>query len=121
MSAFSECLKVFKDRRKLTCAKMADACDMDHSVLFRWMSGQHVPKNWENLDNIIKKLHLSASERNELRSAYERTTLGEDCYQSYHKIIDLFEVIHNRITESKKAPVSYFHVVQKEGVPDNVI
>lgn len=121
MSAFSECLKRFKERRKLTCAKMADVCDMDHTVLFRWLNGQNVPKDWVNVEKLIAKLHLSSSESMELRLTYERTTLGEDCYQSYHKIIDLFEVIHNRVKESMKSPVAYFETRQIKKLPEFLV
>lgn len=96
MSVFSTCFNRIKERRNLNASEIAKLCDFDVTIVYKWAKGIHTPRNWNTLEIMCEKLHLSATEKKELQCAYERTILGEEKYASYQKIIEILECLQNR-------------------------
>jgi hypothetical protein len=58
-------------------------------VVHRWFSGQRMPESWKKVQKIADDLQLSYDETSQLREAYERSTIGEEQYESYQEIIEI--------------------------------
>ena len=102
MSAFSEYLNCIKDQRRLNGAEMARICGVNAAVVFKWLKGEHLPKSWMIMEELGDSLHLTMQEKKQLQSAYERTVLGEEKYNSYQKIIDLLKKLQERGRECRE-------------------
>lgn len=96
MSAFSECFNLIKERRNLNSAQVAEICNIDTSVVYKWSKGGHAPKKWAIVESMVEKLHLSNDEKRDLQHAYEKTILGDEKYHSYQKIIEILDTLHKR-------------------------
>lgn len=96
MSAFSECLNQIKDRRNLTSADIAHMCQLDTTVVYKWIKGDHLPQNDNVIEKIADKLYLSSLEKQNLQQTYEKSLLGEEKFDCFQKIIEILELLHQR-------------------------
>lgn len=87
MSAFSECFNNIKNKKGLRYIDIAKMCDVDVSVIFRWMNGERLPVSIYKIDEIQHGLRLTSDEKNELEKAYIISTYGEDKYQNFEEIL----------------------------------
>lgn len=99
MSAFSDYFTSIKESRNLTAAQIADICEKDVSLIFRWLNGTRIPTDWKQIEAVTDKLQMSKDEMAKLKNTYERTLLGEDAYACHQKIIDFFSVLQQRRDE----------------------
>lgn len=83
MSIFSEYLTRVKEKRNLTVATMAELCNVETTVMFRWVNGERLPGTWEKIQRIIDMLRLSEEEQKTLTISYEKTLFGEKKYQTF--------------------------------------
>ena len=97
MSVFSDCLGKIRDRRKLSNTQVANLCGLEKTVVYRWFSGQRMPESWEKVAEKMENLHLSPDERGQLKEAYRRSFVGEENYEVYQSIIEVFK----RLAEQK--------------------
>lgn len=86
MSAFSECLQNLKNVRGLRYADIAKMCDMDVTVVFRWMNGERFPESVEKLETIEHRLRLTQQEKNELEDAYMISVYGEEKFGNFKNV-----------------------------------
>lgn len=121
MSSFSECLARIKEHRELTDTKIAELCDLDVTVVFRWRKGERFPENWSKVNLLVTGLHLSDEERKELESAYARTLFGEDKYKTYKRIIDILYTLQHCRTENKKVNVAPTEKYKEPGLPQFLV
>ena len=47
MSMFAEYLERLKNEQDLSISQIGEMANVDASTLFRWMSGQSLPDNWD--------------------------------------------------------------------------
>lgn len=95
MSIFSDYLTRIKEKRNITVATMADLCQVETTVMFRWVNGERLPGSWEKVTLIINNLRLSEEEQKMLKTAYEKTLFGEMKYQTFTQCIDILRTMQH--------------------------
>lgn len=88
MSIFSDYLTRIKEKRNMTVVTMAELCNVETTVMFRWLNGERLPGKWEKIERIIEMLRLSEEEQKTLKLSYERTVFGEKKYQIFVKCMN---------------------------------
>lgn len=91
MTEFSKYFSQVVKRRGLKCVQAAEICDIDTSVMFRWLNGRVLPKSWERLEQAAEKLRLSPHEMDELKKVYRKETLGEEQSRSFDEILEIIQ------------------------------
>lgn len=87
MSAFSECFNRIKDEKNLRCIDMARMCDMDVTVIFRWLNGERLPAGIDKIGKLQYGLRLTEEEKNKLEKAYIISIYGETAYNNFEEIV----------------------------------
>ena len=93
MSEFSDYLDHLIKCRRLKHVQAAEICKIDTSTIFRWANGKVLPKSWERLEPVVKKLRLTPYEISMLKSAYEKELLGESQSQCFDEIMRIFRIL----------------------------
>lgn len=96
---FSAYFKQMLVYRKLRNADVARICDIDETVLFKWWSGNHLPKSWDSLEPVIVKLRFTPNQISGLRKVYQEELLGEEQSKCFNEIIKIFHVLEDKRTE----------------------
>lgn len=96
MSEFSEYLDHLIKCRGLKHVQAAEICKIDTSTIFRWANGKVLPKSWERLEPIVKKLRLTPYEVSVLKNTYEKELLGESQSQCFEEIMKIFHILEQR-------------------------
>lgn len=97
MSDFSECLTVIKDKRGLSSIDVARVCDVDATVIFRWIKGERLPNSFQKIQELERKLRLNEQEKEELEYAYVSTLCGKEKYKSFGEVIHTIGNLKDRI------------------------
>lgn len=93
MTEFSKCFDQIMKRRGLRCVQVAEECNMDISVIFRWRTGKVLPGSWERLEAVIEKLQLTSYEVSSLKNAYRREVLGADRNRRFDEVVDTVHIL----------------------------
>ncbi len=96
MSEFSKYLDDLIKCRGLKLVQVAKICKIDTSTIFRWANGKVLPKSWERLEPLVKKLRLTPYEASTLRNAYRKELLGESQSQCFEEIIKIFHILQQK-------------------------
>lgn len=101
MSVFSDCFAKIKKCRGLTASQIAQICGRDKKEIFQWLAGTELPKDWQRIKVMSQRIQLSLDEEKELRSAYQRSQMGEETYICYVKVMEFFAILQQK---SEKSP-----------------
>ena len=96
MSEFSKYLDYLIKCRDLKLVQVAEICKVDTSTIFRWANGKVLPKSWERLEPVVKKLRLTPYEVSVLRNAYRKELLGESQGQCFEEIMKIFRILEQK-------------------------
>lgn len=106
MTEFSTYLSQVVNRRGLKCVQAAEICEIDTSVMFRWLNGRVLPKSWERLQQAAQKLRLSPHEMAGLKKAYRKEVLGEEQSRSFDVILELIQSLGEAKSENSNQTVN---------------
>lgn len=95
MSVFSECLSKIKDRKHITVTQMAELCQVEMTVMHRWVNGERLPEAWSKVELIMRNLHMSKDEQKMLKTAYEKTVFGEMKSQTFAQCMDILQTMQH--------------------------
>jgi hypothetical protein len=98
MSEFSELLDYHVRQSGVSNSGFAKKCNIDRTLMQKYLSGQRLPRNGELVDNIYNKLHLTPDEKVKIEDAYQKELLGSQMYEqrkAVKQIIEDFsEIVH---------------------------
>lgn len=93
MSVFSDCFAKIKKCRGLTASQIAQICGRDKKEIFQWLAGTELPKDWQRIKVMSQRIQLSLDEEKELRSAYQRSQMGEETYICFRKLYGILDYL----------------------------
>lgn len=100
MSEFSINLEKYIHSKQYTIQSFASVCDINRTLLQKYLSGQRFPKNRDLLLKMIRHLCLTPEEKKELIESWKKEYLGEAVYlqqQSIRVMLESFgEMVQNR-------------------------
>lgn len=82
MSVFSDRLSHYIEVKDIKVFSLSRYCDMDRSTMYKIISGKRNPPSMEVLDKMSQFMHLTPTEYQYLREAWEITQVGSDTYYS---------------------------------------
>lgn len=91
MSDFSVSLEKYIHRKNYTVQNFAALCDINRTLLQKYLSGQRFPKNKEILFRMIRYLCLTPEEKRELMESWEKEYYGETVYLQHRSIRAMLE------------------------------
>lgn len=97
MSQFSELLKGYAKSSGGSNRKLAAKIGMDRTLLQKYLSGERLPKNREEVEVLSKGLMLSVYQQGQLIELYYREVYGNKKYDCYLQIKTFYENIENYI------------------------
>lgn len=86
MKKLSEKLTDYLDKRNITPAQLAKMCGIDRSTIFQYVHGKRSLKIQEHLIQIMEKLSLTLTEKDDLLKTYQMELIGYDLYFQREKI-----------------------------------
>lgn len=81
MSEFSNLLTRLINQKDIKVYSMVKYCELDRSTMYKIMNGKRRPPSEDVLHKMADYMHLTPSERQAFREAYDMTVLGEDVYR----------------------------------------
>lgn len=78
MKTFSEYLSAYVAERRISLQKASLLCDMDRTVLSRYVSGKRLPENMGKVEKIARGLEMSSRQTKELKILY-RLSKADNC------------------------------------------
>lgn len=93
MIVFSQMLKKFMDEKGRTVNEVARYTGIDHSVLYKVLSGTRKPSGLDMVDRIAYCLRLTERERHEFLHSYFYTILTPEQYCGTEQLIELLSAI----------------------------
>lgn len=127
MSAYGECLKKYIKENGMSVRKLSIETGINRTLIQKYLSGDRLPKNAEEVRLISEGLMLSPEKQEDLMEQYNRSSYGAKRYASFLMIRDILcGLTDYRMTpepaasagEDKKA--SAFGLFAEEGEPDLV-
>lgn len=106
MSQFSVLLSEFIKNSPYSIKKLSHECNVNRTVIQKYLSGERLPNNYKNIEKIIDQLTLNNKQKETLRKAYNIEKIGFDNYQHFIKLKQLIENI--KIIDSYKMDISYY-------------
>jgi predicted DNA-binding transcriptional regulator AlpA len=109
MSGFTEYFNGIKDTRNLTVAQISELCGIHKTVIYRWMNGTDLPKNWGRLKPVLRTLGMTQSEITRLWVLYQKEVLGEENSRCIRKVMDIIELLEGKMAiYNSQNPGLYF-------------
>lgn len=108
MSEFSNHLEKLIHKKRYSVRSFAEQCDIDRTLLQKYISGNRFPKNKDILRCIIQQLCLTPKEKNELMEYWKKEYLGEEVYlqhQSIYAMLENFGNMTHNIENNLELPV----------------
>ena len=99
MSEFSVFLDGILKARRMSGAQAARLCRIDTTVLFRWLSGASLPRNWKRLEGLTEKLRLTPYEMEMLEFRYRKEVLGETHANCFGEILKTLHTLAEKRAE----------------------
>lgn len=93
MTEFSKCFDKIVKCRGLRCVQVAEECNMDTSVIFRWQTGKVLPGSWERLEAVIERLRFTSYEVSRLKNAYRREVLGANRSRRFDEVVETIQIL----------------------------
>ncbi len=93
MIVFSQMLKKFMDEKGRTVNEVARYTGIDHSVLYKVLSGTRKPSGREMVDRVAYCLRLTEREKHEFLRSYFYTILTPQQYYGTEQLIELLSAV----------------------------
>lgn len=91
MSVFSDYLEELRCKKDLKYTDIAVSCNLDTSVVYRWMKGERIPETLQSLQTLYRVLQLTVEEKNKLEEAYLCAVYGEERFHNFLKVKQAIE------------------------------
>lgn len=104
METLAEKLEKYLENRKITIAALAKNCRIDRSTMFQYIHGTRPLKNRDHLEQIMNRLTLTLSEREELTELFEIEKIGYEVFYRRKKIEKFIRSLPSLSEKSKEAP-----------------
>lgn len=95
MSLFSNLLSQFISDSSYTIKKLSDECNVDRTVIQKYISGERLPNSYKNIEKIINKLTLTKKQKKNLRKTYDIEKIGIYKYNHFMKLKQIIENINH--------------------------
>ncbi len=86
METLAEKLERYIENKNITLAALAKSCRIDRSTMFQYVHGTRPLKNREHLEQIMNRLALTLSEREELAEIFEIEKIGYELFYRRKKL-----------------------------------
>ncbi len=91
MTSFSTLLNKHIRRCEYSNQHYAKLCEIDRTLMQKYLSGQRLPSNIQLLNTMLDQLRLSPDERLELERAYEYEVFGAEKFSQYRIVKEILE------------------------------
>lgn len=105
MSQFSNLLNNFIKESSFTIKKLSNECQIDRTVIQKYISGERLPSSYKNIEKIINKLTLTEKQKKSLKKAYDIERTGIDKYNRLIKLKEIIETLH--LYSSNQIKINY--------------
>ncbi len=95
MSLFANLLSQFISDSPYSIKKLSDECNVDRTVIQKYISGERLPNSYKNIEKIINKLTLTKKQKKNLRKTYDIEKIGIDKYNHFIKLKQIIENINH--------------------------
>lgn len=116
MIPFSQMLRKFIDAKGHTINEVSRYTGIDHSTLYKFISGTRTPSGIDTVNRIAEYLRLSVKEADDLRGSYYFSTQGEVHYYGAQQILELMARLSDDVPRELPVEKNAFPVQNTEQV-----
>lgn len=102
MSEFSDLLSQHIHNKNIKTYPLAQYCGIDRSNMYKIINGTRKPTSLDMVQKMCSFMHLSPSETDEMKQAYEIVLVGRENYHRRYRVMQLFDTftMNNSVTFS---------------------
>lgn len=89
MSAYGDCLKRYIKDKRVSVRKLSMETKIDRTLIQKYLSGDRLPKNIDEVNQISDCLMLSPEKKEELVRQYNKSYYGDKQYEGFLMIRDI--------------------------------
>ena len=95
MSSYGDSLRKYIKENGMSVRKLSIETEINRTLLQKYLSGERLPKNLEEVNHISRCLMLSPAKQENLIECYNRSRYGEKRYEGFLMIRDMLKGLTN--------------------------